>query len=328
MKAIIYSTLALSLLRIGVYATDPLGTPDPKTIEYPAGEAPSAKEVELGKILFYDERLSINQTQSCATCHNPDLGFSDGMAKGHGAMGKHVGRNAPHLYNLAWSSIFFWDGRAASLEEQALGPIQAPGEMNMPLDSLLPRLKKVAYYRNSFQSIYGKEGITKDNLGKAIASFERTLITNNSPFDRYLKGDHNAMTPSAVRGMALFSGKANCTACHSGPNFTDESFHNIGVPGDDEGRNKILAGATLKGAFKTPGLRNVTLTGPYMHDGSEKTLEEVVAFYNMGGKNKKNLDKLIKPLGCSEHEMQDLVAFLGALNDPLNVARPEIPKND
>jgi cytochrome c peroxidase len=327
-----YSFLAKSLAFVSfvTFASgEELSVPDPSTIEYPDGHPPAKLEVELGKTLFFDNRLSVNGKQSCASCHNPDLGFSDGMSKGHGTMGKGLGRNTPHCYNLAWNSVFFWDGRASSLEEQALGPIQSPGEMNMPLDTLIPRLKRVAWYQATFHTVYGgNESINKDNIGKAIASFERTLISNNSAFDKYMKGDKTAMIPDAVRGMELFKGKANCVACHSGPNFTDESFHNIGLGDGDIGRAKFVPGATMTGAFKTPGLRNVSLNAPYMHDGSEGSLEAVVRYYNKGGNAAPGRDKAIKPLNLSDNEIEDLVAFLGALTDPVKVAAPAIPKDD
>lgn len=310
------------------WAGGTIGVPDPAEIEYPEGKPHSKTEVELGKTLFFDNRLSLNHQQSCATCHNPDLGFSDGMASGLGTMGGTLGRNTPHIYNLAWGSIFFWDGRAATLEEQALGPIEAAGEMNLPLDSLVPRLKKAQWYRATFGKVYGKEGITIENVAKAIAAFERSIQCVNTPFDRYVKGDKTAMIPAAVRGMELFKGKANCIACHSGPNFTDDSFHNIGVGDSDPGRAKILPGATLQGAFKTPGLRNIVFSAPYMHNGSEPSLEAVVRFYNKGGNRKEGLDKLIKPLNLSHQEIQDLVAFMGALTDPIKVVPPKIPKDD
>jgi len=294
-----------------------IGTPNPATIEYPDGKPPSKTEVELGRILFFDNRLSVNQEQSCATCHNPNLGFGDGMAKGIGTMGGGLGRNTPHIYNLAWNSIFMWDGRKPTLEEQALGPIESAGEMNMPLDSLLPRLKKVAFYQKTFEQLYGKSGITGENLGKAVAAFERTIVSNNSDFDKYMKGDKNALTANSIRGMELFKGKASCVQCHSGPNFTDESFHNIGLGDGDIGRSKIVPGVTTKGAFKTPGLRNALLTAPYMHNGSEATLEAVVRYYNKGGNTAEGRDKIIKPLNLKESEIQDLVAFLGSLTDPV-----------
>lgn len=323
----ILKTLSMLLIfgNYQVFSAD-LGTPDRDDIEYPDDEPHSEQEVLLGKTLFFDTRLSVNKTQSCATCHNPDLGFSDGLAKSIGAMGGNVGRNTPHIYNLAFASSMFWDGRMDTLEQQALGPIEAEGEMNMPLDQLLPRLKKVKWYNKTFEEVYGKPGITKENIGRAIAAFERTIISDNSPYDRYIAGDKNAMSPSQIRGLALFKGKGNCIDCHDGPNFTDDSFHNIGVGDDDPGRYAINGEKSMTGAFKTPGLRNIIFSAPYLHDGSAGTLQEVIELYNIGGKPTPYLDKLIKPLGLSKQEKADLVAFLGALTDPVVIERPEIPK--
>lgn len=315
----------LCLLPISLVAVEPLGVPDRGDIEYPDGKPPTANEIALGKTLFFDTRLSINRKQSCATCHNPDLGLGDGMSKGIGTMGEGLGRNTPHLYNLAWNVTFFWDGRSASLEEQALGPIQAPGEMNMPLEKLLPRLNKVPYYQSAFKEVYGDSTITKENLAKAIAAFERNIIVDDSSFDRFMKGDKYAMSPAAINGLALFNGKANCVACHDGANFTDNSFHNLGMKDGDPGRVKIDPSSGLTGAFKTSGLRNIVLTAPYMHDGSKATLEEVIRFYNRGGDTEQGRDKLIKPLALSDKEIFDLVAFLGSLTSPVIIDRPEIP---
>ncbi len=325
MKQSLSAAFCLLLFSLGVHAAGNLGTPDLDDIEYPDDEPPEQAEVELGKVLFFDTRLSLNQQQSCATCHNPDLGFGDGMAVGNGTMGGTLGRNTPHIYNLAFNSIFFWDGRASSLEEQALGPIEAAGEMNLPLAELLPRLKAVAYYQKNFKAVYGKSGITKQNLAKAIAAFERSIVSANAPFDQYMAGNKAAMSPSAIRGMKLFEDKAGCAQCHDGANFTDESFHNIGVSGKDAGRDEISSSKGMKGAFKTPGLRNTILTAPYMHDGSLASLEEVVRFYNKGGDNHKERSKLITNLDLTDIEIQDLVAFLGALTDPITIERPTIP---
>jgi cytochrome c peroxidase len=308
-----------------VNAESTLGTPDRDDIEYPDDEAPSKQEVELGKILFFDNRLSINDQQSCATCHNPDLGFGDAVAAGSGTMGGSLGRNTPHIYNLAWGSIFMWDGRKPSLESQALGPIEAAGEMNMPLNVLLPKLNAVPFYQQQFEAVYGSSIVTKENLGKALAAFERTIISDNSAFDKYIAGNKNAMSPAAVRGLALFETKANCVKCHDGVNFTDDSFHNIGIKGNDQGRDVIVSSPGMKGAFKTPGLRNTLLTSPYMHDGSLASLEEVIRFYNRGGDDEQGRSKLIEPLKLNELEIQQLVAFLGALTDPVVIERPSIP---
>lgn len=304
------------------FAFEPLGTPRPETIEYPDGVAPATAKIELGRALFFDTRLSGNQKQSCASCHMPELGFGDGTSKGRGTMGGGLPRNTPHLYNLAWNVAFFWDGRAQSLEEQALGPIQAPGEMNMPLPRMIETLDKLTAYKAQFRDVFGSEEINPERVAQAIAAFERTLISRNAAFDRYQAGDRNAMSPEAVRGLALFTGKARCVQCHDGPNFTDNSFHNIGLGDADPGRAKIAKDPGLSGAFKTPGLRNVALTAPYMHDGSQKTLEDVLQHYNRGGKKTPHLDKLMQPLKLTDGEIRELIAFLGALTDPVRVDRP------
>jgi cytochrome c peroxidase len=302
-----------------------LATPDVDDIEYPDDEAPSELEVMLGKTLFFDPRLSINNQQSCASFHIPYLGFSDVMSLGVGTLGGKLGRNTPHIYNLAFASAMFWDGRMTTLEEQALGPIEAAGEMNMPLTQLIPRLKAVKYYRQTFDEVYGPNGLNKTNLGKAIAAFERTIISSDAPFDRYIGGDKNAMSAAQIRGLALFKGKANCIVCHDGANFTDDSFHNIGVGDDDPGRQAITGDPKMWGTFKTPGLRNIVFSAPYLHNGSAHSLEQVIELYNRGGHSNKNLDKLIKPLHLSRQEIFDLVAFMGALTSPVDVRRPTIP---
>lgn len=326
MPKILYIICLILLFSTHISYSSELGTPDPDDIEYEDDEPPSQLEVELGKILFFDPRLSFNDSQSCASCHNPDLGFSDGMAFGIGALGGKLARNAPHLYNLAFSSAMFWDGRATTLEEQVLGPIEAPAEMNIPLEKLIPKLNSISYYKQTFEKVYGSEGLTESNLAKAIAAFEKTIISNNSPFDQYLAGNKQAMSPAAIRGLAIFKGKGNCIDCHDGVNFTDDSFHNIGVGDEDTGRFAVTGDKNMMGAFKTPGLRNITLSSPYLHDGSAATLEEVIDLYNRGGNKTDNLDKLIKPLHLTEQEKFDLIAFLGALTDPVIIERPKLPK--
>ena len=306
-------------------AFEPLATPDLDDIVFPDDEEPAESEILLGKMLFFDRRLSINQSQSCATCHNPTLGFSDMQKTSLGANGERLKRNSPPLYNLAWNQVFFWDGRAQSLEQQALGPIESEDEMGMPMRKLLPLLQAIKGYRPLFRAAYGENAITAENLGRAIAAFERTIVSDNSPFDQYLAGDIRAMQPSAIRGMELFKGKAACIECHDGPNFTDESFHNIGLESDDPGRYNVFKDKSLFGAFKTPGLRNVALTAPYMHDGSEATLESVVRFYNRGGDRAAGKSSLITSLDLTEQEIADLISFLGALTDPIEITPPALP---
>ncbi|MBQ4836649.1 MULTISPECIES: cytochrome-c peroxidase [Pseudoalteromonas] len=300
-----------------------LATPDIDDIEYIDDEEPSEREVNLGKMLFFDNRLSKHQNQSCATCHNPELGFSDGLAKGIGSGGDILGRNAPHLYNLAWSSIFFWDGRAKSLEEQALGPIVSDVEMQMTPKEALQRLEKVAFYKKEFKEVYG--ALTFENIGRAIAAFEMTIISDDSAFDKYLAGQREAMSHSAIRGLKLFVGKARCVKCHDGANFTDDSFHNIGIEDNDDGRFAVDPNSKLKGAFKTPGLRNIIMSAPYMHDGSLASLEEVVEHYDKGAVNVKNVSPLIVPLNLNPQEKADLIAFMAALTDPVVITRPQLP---
>lgn len=323
-RALLTVLLTTSTIAANAANVPALATPNLATIDYPDGAPPSAAEVALGRQLYFEPRLSGNRTMSCATCHNPDAGLGDGMAKGVGSKANRLGRNTPHVYNLAWSAVLFWDGRAGSLEAQALGPIASPDEMDLPLVQAVARLDEISGYRDQFIAVYGKAGVTAENLGKAIAAFERTLISRNSAFDRHLAGVSGAMSPEAMRGLALYQGKANCISCHNGPNFTDDSFHNLGMADADIGRGKLDKAAHLQFAFKTPGLRNAALTAPYMHDGSLSSLEAVVQYYNRGG-DKPGADPLMKKLALTEGEVRDLVAFLGALTDPVKVDAPILP---
>ena len=311
--------LFLSPLCIG---SVPLGTPDLDDIEYPEDEPPSEAEVNLGKLLFFDARLSGNGKMSCASCHNPDYGFGDGLALSLGSEGNKLSRHTPHLYNLAWSSIMFWDGRASSLEQQVLMPISNPEEMNLPPEKMLDRIVAIALYKEQFREVYGQEDVDTSLVSRALASFMRSLISVNAPFDRYMSGDTNAMSPEAVRGMKLFEGKANCIECHDGPNFTNDSFHSLGIAIQDKGRGGLFNDPSMAYRFKTPGLRNTALTAPFMHNGSLADLEAVVKFYNQGGGEGPNKDKLMVPLELTEAEIRDLLAFLAALTDPVVVERP------
>jgi cytochrome c peroxidase len=321
-QALKRSLLPLLLVASNTLAVEPLGTPDPMAIEYPDGLPPTPQVVELGRQLFFETRLSSDQQHSCASCHLPELGLGDGLRRGHGATGQQHTRNTPPLYNLAWNVSFFWDGRATTLEEQALQPIQDPKEMNLSLQGMIKNLSDITSYRARFQQAFGSDEISTERVAQALAGFQRSLISTNSAFDRYLAGEQTAMSPEAIRGLKLFEGKANCMACHDGPNLTDNSFHNIGLGDKDPGRATIVKDARLTGAFKTPGLRNVMLTAPYMHDGSLATLEDVMRHYNKGGKKSPHLDKQMKPLNLSDQDIQDLVAFMGALTDPVPVTRP------
>lgn len=303
-------------------------------IPMPADNLGSPARVALGQALFFDPRMSGNGAMSCASCHNPSLGWSDGLRTAVGWGGQVLGRATPTVFNTAYNTQFMWDGRKKSLEDQALGPMKTPQEMNTDFSRSLARLKGVPQYVDMFEKAYPGEGVTEETIAKAIAAFERTVIVDDSPFDRWLAGDKKSMTAQQWRGFKIFTdaGKGNCASCHSAPNFTDNGFHNIGLPrhgeGEaDPGRFAIRKVASMQGAFKTPGLRGIELTAPYFHDGSATTLMDVVNHYVRGGDDKTNLSIGMKSLNLSEQEKDDLVAFMKALTGrqkPLVV--PQLPQ--
>jgi cytochrome c peroxidase len=300
----------------------------PATIPSPAQNATSQARVELGRDLFFDPRLSSANAQACASCHNPSFGWQDGLAVGVGFGMKPLGRHTPTILNLAWSEPYFWDGRAASLEEQALGPIQAPGEMNQPLDKTIAKLTAVPGYKPLFEAAYPGEGISPATVGKAIAAFERTVVSGKAPFDRWIEGDDHAIDSAAQRGFMLFNAKANCMTCHSGWNFTDDGFRDIGLKSEDIGRAKQVPGVpVLEHAFKTPGLRDLRQRAPYMHDGSLATLKDVIDHYDTGFVKRPSLSDNIHPLNLTDGEKQDLLAFLDTLNaENPPVTLPVLPR--
>lgn len=307
----------------------PLGlTPVP----VPADNPMTAEKIALGKQLYFDGRLSLDNKVSCASCHDPAKGFSNGERFATGVGGKKGGRSAPTVINSAYSTLQFWDGRAKTLEEQALGPIQNPIEMTMTLDDVVKRLNGIAGYKSQFKKVFGTD-VTSEGIAKAIAAYERTVVSGNAPYDKFKAGDTKALSESAQRGMKLFFGKAHCSACHAGPNFSDNSFHNVGVGMDkkdfDKGRADIskLSGDT--GAFKTPTLREIARTAPYFHDGSAKTLEEVVDHYAKGGIPNEWLDEEIFNIKIAPGEKTDLVKFMTeGLSSPdyPDHKAPELPK--
>ena len=296
----------------------------------PADNPLTVAKVDLGKKLYFDPRLSVDGTVSCATCHNPTFGFSNGVQFSPGHKGQLGDRNSPTVINRLYSTVQFWDGRAASLEEQALGPVQNPVEMANTVEGMIANLEKIPGYKPEFRKAFGTEEISADRVAKAIASFERTLLSANSPFDRFQEGDATAISDSAKRGFAVFIGKGACNQCHPAPHFTDEQFHNIGVGMDKEnpdlGRFKVTQQEKDKGAFKTPTLRDITETYPYLHDGSAKTLGEVVEIYDRGGTPNPWLDAKIKPLELTRQEGTDLVEFLKTLTcTPIKIEEPVLP---
>lgn len=306
----------------------PLGL---KTPDVPGDNPVTDAKRDLGKVLYFDKRLSADGTVSCATCHDPSKGWTDRAPVSTGIKGQRGGRSAPTVLNSAYMAVQFWDGRAKSLEEQAKGPIQNPIEMGFTHDLCVGKLKSIKGYAPLFKKAYGDETIDIERVAKAIATFERTVLTGNSPYDKWQAGDKKAMSAAAARGHDLFHGKANCAICHDGFNFSNSDFHNLGVgmaaAKPDLGRYDQTKNEADKGKFKTPTLRNLRDTAPYMHDGSQKTLAEVVEFYNRGGEPNPTLDGRIKPLNLTAQEKADLLAFLDALNgDKALVKFPKMPQ--
>jgi cytochrome c peroxidase len=283
----------------------------------PPDNPPSASKIELGRLLFHDKRLSRDYSMSCATCHDPAKAYSDGRKRAVGAGEKILERRSPSLLNAAYNRLQFWDGRARTLEEQARGPILSAKEMGIPdRRTLVERLLEVPEYEVKFREAFGGE-VSFEDVTRAIAAFERTLVTPDSPFDRYALGDKQALTTQQKRGLILFVGKAACTECHNGANFTDNKFHPLGLlPGEDEsgdlGRFALTKNPADLRSFKTPSLRSAALESHYMHDGSIATLPEVIDFYDEGGGRGPKCALIFK-LRLTTSEKEDLLAFLQAL---------------
>ena len=326
-------------------AAVPVGTP--VNLKAPLGLPPvpiaadnplTAEKIALGRKLYYDPVLSVDNTIACVSCHGPAFGFADPKPFSVGVGGKTGGRNSPTVLNSAYNTLQFWDGRAPSLEKQAEGPVQNPVEMANTLPAVEKKLMADAAYRTEFEKAFGPGPVTYEKVGQAIASFERTVISGNSPFDRYFYGDDkSALSPRARRGLEVFRNpkKGNCAACHTigekSALFTDNKFHNVGVGADsggnykDLGRYNVTHNEADSGAFKTPTLRNIAKTAPYMHDGSLKTLKDVVDFYVGGGNSNPHLDKEIHAVDfLTGQERTDLMVFLESLTGemPPNVGPP------
>jgi cytochrome c peroxidase len=290
------------------------------------------EKIELGRMLYFDPRLSGNGTVSCASCHNPALGFSDGQPRSIGINGTVLARSSPTVLNAAYYKAQFWDGRATTLEEQAKGPLLNPNEMKGDQAAMVKAVTSIPAYREKFLKVFGTSP-NFDNIAKAIAAFERICVDRDSPFDRYARGDDNAMSEQAKRGLEVFTLQGRCASCHSGANFSDSKFHHIGLPDSDEGRSAISKDKADHKAFKTPTLRNIALTGPYMHDGSLKTLREVIDHYVDAPKkaeNKGKLSPLMPAIELTEQEKHDLESFLKTLTgdkrDPRIFVVPELPQ--
>ena len=298
----------------------------------PPDNPQSARKILLGKQLYFDTRLSKDNTISCATCHSPAMGWSDEGPTSKGIAGQKGGRRSPPVSNSAYHPLQFWDGRAPSLEAQAKGPIANPIEMGNTHEVMIRTVNDIPGYVEEFKAVFGTSPITVDQVAQAIAAFERTVVTTDSPFDRFMRGDEASLTRLERRGLEIFNGKGRCSCCHWGPNFSDGRFHNLGVPDidpgkPDVGRYEVTKNPADRGAFKTPTMRDVGLRAPYLHTGGEKTLRDVIVFYNKGGGVKDpNMDRMMIPLGLSNGEIDALVAFLTraltSLNPEVSDVRP------
>lgn len=285
----------------------------PKEIPQPADNRITPARVELGKALFFDPRLSGSGAMSCSSCHLPHLGWTDGKKLSVLPNGDVLPRHSPTVFNLAYNTQFMWDGRKVSLEDQAMGPHRHLSKADFAASTA--KLTQLAGYKAMFAAAYPGEPMNEETISKALATFERSLVSRDSAFDRWVAGDTTALTPEQYRGYKIFQdpAKGNCAVCHSGPNFTDNGFHNIGIKGNDAGRFNIRKVAAMKGAFKTPTLRDVELSGPYYHDGSAATLRDVVDHYARGGDDRSNVSPEVRALNLTEQDKQDLVAFMRSL---------------
>ena len=297
----------------------------PPTVPFPADNPFSEPKRALGEALFHDKRLSVDGSLACASCHQSGKGFADGRVEGRGVPGRPLKRHTPTLWNLAWSSPVFWDGRARRLEEQVAGPIESPDEMAQPIGAVVARLAADPATVQAFSAAFpAAPRVDASNLAKAIATYERTLVSPDTRFDRWIAGDAQALTQGEIAGFRLFTGKARCVQCHSGFAFTDYAFHDIGLPGDDRGRGAVLRLEAAEHAFKTPGLRELGRSAPHMHDGSLATLDDVLRHYQSGVVERATLSKdLVRGLDLSAAERGDLIAFLRTLTSEAEPLPPD-----
>ncbi len=300
----------------------------PDTIPFPQSNPYTPAKASLGHVLFFDTRLSGSGGLSCAYCHNPGFSYGDGRAKGLGEGMKPLDRRVPAISNSAWGALYMWDGRATSLEDQALDPLEAPREMHQSLDRLVQTLSGLSEYKPLFAAAFPRQAIGALPIAEALATYERTIVSPAAPFDAWIEGDDTAISDAARRGFDLFNNKARCASCHGGWTMTDDGFHDTGLPGADPGRGAIVPNVLkMQHAFKTPGLRNVARRAPFMHDGSLPTLDAVVAHYNHGGLGRPSQSELITPLGLSAGQQADLVAFLQSLGSTAESAFvPTLPR--
>ncbi len=288
----------------------------PESIPAPADNPLTPEKVALGAGLFSDPRLSGSGRHSCASCHQPGRALSDGRRQARALSGAALRRNTPAIWNLAWSKQFFWDGRAPSLEVQVRGPIEAVDEMNGHWPTILRRLEADAATVDRFKAAFPDDpGVAETTVIKALASYVRSLVSPATRFDAWIEGDAQALNAGELRGFQLFTGKAGCMLCHVGWRFTDDRFHDIGLPGTDPGRSAVPDGTPGRKAFKTPSLREVAHTAPYMHDGSLRNLQAVLKHYTGGFVHRATVaPNMQRHLRLTVQEKADLIAFLGTLS--------------
>jgi cytochrome c peroxidase len=288
----------------------------PTDIPFPEDNPYSEAKAALGRKLFFDSRLSGDGSISCASCHAPGLSWGDGLPRAIGWSGDEMTLRSPTLLNLAWISIFGWDGKFGDLESVAFAPLLAPGNMHQTEPELIVKLGAIPAYLEAFQAAFGTPKITRRAIELALATFQRTIVSGEAPFDRWVAGDEQAISEPAKRGFDLFNGRANCAACHTGWNFTEGAFYDIGLKGDEIGRGRAFPNSVkLHGAFKVPSLRDVARRSPYMHNGSLTDLDAVIDFYDSGGQERPSRSDLIRPLGLSASQKADLRAFLETLTE-------------
>ena len=289
----------------------------PTFVPNPSGNPPTPAKIALGKRIFEDAELSATGTIACATCHDPKLAFADGEPKGKGVTNRRLARHTPSLWNVAWSPLLFWDGRASSLENQIRFPVEHPDEMGSSLENAVDRFSRHESYVRAFAQAFPRQDpqISPRTISQAVAAYERTLVSPPTRFDRWVAGEAGALTPSEVSGFAVFTGKGRCSNCHTGFAFTDHGFYDIGLPGTDKGRGAEIGLPAADHAFKTPTLRELAWTAPYMHDGSLATLDDVVRHYESGGVARPTRSSdLPANLALTVQERADLVAFLETLS--------------
>ena len=299
----------------------------PLSVPFPASNPYTPDKSALGKALFFEPRLSGAENMTCSSCHNPSFGWQTRNKTAVGSQNTHLLRRAPTILDTAWRHAFFWDGHAPSAEAQAKSPIQNPFEMNLPLKQAVERINAIPEYKARFERVFPGHGVTADTLVAAIATYERTVVSSYAPFDAWVEGDETAVSEAAKRGFILFTTKGHCSNCHTGWNFTDYAYHDIGTSETDVGRGPLEPDNPLAPfAFKTPSLRDAALRSPYMHDGEFATLEEVVAHYIIGGIDRPSRSPLLKPVPLTADDVSDLVAFLKTLTGSKQVVTlPVLP---